>query len=156
MAFAAVLTGNVTRDPEYREAQNGNNFVRFSVASNFFANGENKVDYYNVKAWGNDADFVNAHVKKGSAVIVLGWLETETYEKDGETKSVQVLKASSIKFAQSGGKRKNGEESDESDDKPAPKSGGRKGGTAAKKEAPKPRPRPNFAESDEDDDSVPF
>lgn len=85
----AIITGNLTRDPELRTTTNGNNVCSFSVAVNrtFKGNdGETKeeVSYIDCVAWGKLGEVISQYAKKGSGVLVSGRLNQRSYEgKDG-------------------------------------------------------------------------
>ena len=87
-----IIAGNLTRDPDVRYTVNKNAYARFTVAINRTwknQNGEmqDATEYINVLAWSNNAENCGKYLKKGSAVLVEGRLQTSSYEaKDGSGK----------------------------------------------------------------------
>lgn len=80
--------GRLTREPELRVMQNSNNKVTsFTLAVNrrfTDSNGERKVDFFNLTAFGKLAEFCEKYYRKGQQVLVEGRIQTRSYEdKDG-------------------------------------------------------------------------
>lgn len=85
----AIITGNLTRDPELRTTPNGASVCSFSVAVNRVykdSNGEQKEDvsYIDCSAWGRLGEMISQYAKKGSGVLVSGRLDQRSWE-DKET-----------------------------------------------------------------------
>ena len=81
----AIITGNLTRDPELRTTPNGASVCSFSVAVNRVyrdSNGEQKEDVYFIdcSAWGKLGEMINQYAKKGSGVLVSGRLDQRSWE----------------------------------------------------------------------------
>ena len=90
----AIITGNLTRDPELRTTSNGSNVCGFSVAVNRTykdSSGEQKEDvsYIDCSAWGRLGEMINQYAKKGSGVLVSGRLDQRSWEdkNDGKKRS---------------------------------------------------------------------
>ncbi len=86
----AIITGNITRDPELRTTPSGSSVCSFSVAVNRTyrdANGEQKEDvsFIDCSAWGKLGEMISQYAKKGSGVLVSGRLSQRSWE-DKETK----------------------------------------------------------------------
>ena len=92
----AIITGNLTRDPELRSTPNGASVCGFSVAVNRVykdSNGEQKEDvsYIDCSAWGRLGEMISQYAKKGSAVLVSGRLDQRSWEdKNGGGKRSRV------------------------------------------------------------------
>ena len=92
----AIITGNLTRDPELRTTPNGASVCGFSVAVNRTfkdSNGEQKEDvsYIDCSAWGRLGEMINQYAKKGSGVLVSGRLDQRSWEdKNGGGKRSRV------------------------------------------------------------------
>ncbi|MBR0465771.1 single-stranded DNA-binding protein [Candidatus Saccharibacteria bacterium] len=92
----AIITGNLTRDPELRTTPNGASVCSFSVAVNRTfkdSNGEQKEDvsYIDCSAWGRLGEMINQYAKKGSGVLVSGRLDQRSWEdKNGGGKRSRV------------------------------------------------------------------
>ena len=81
----AIITGNLTRDPELRTTPNGASVCSFSVAVNRVyrdSNGEQKEDvsFIDCSAWGKLAEMISQYAKKGSGVLVSGRLDQRSWE----------------------------------------------------------------------------
>ena len=89
----AIITGNLTRDPELRTTPNGANVCSFSVAVNRVyrdSNGEQKEDvsFIDCSAWGKSGEIIAQYAKKGSGILVSGRLEQRSWEdKEGQKRS---------------------------------------------------------------------
>jgi single-strand DNA-binding protein len=92
----AIITGNLTRDPELRTTPNGASVCGFSVAVNRVykdSNGEQREDvsYIDCSAWGRLGEMINQYAKKGSGVLVSGRLDQRSWEdKNGGGKRSRV------------------------------------------------------------------
>ena len=100
----AIITGNLTRDPELRTTTNGTNVCAFSVAVNRVykgTDGENKEDvsYIDCVAWGKLGEMIAQYAKKGSGVLVSGRLNQRSFEgKDGVKRSRTEVVAEDFNF----------------------------------------------------------
>ena len=90
----AIITGNLTRDPELRTTPNGASVCGFTVAVNRTyrdASGEQKEDvsFIDCSAWGKLGEMINQYAKKGSGVLVSGRLDQRSWEDktDGKKRS---------------------------------------------------------------------
>jgi single-strand DNA-binding protein len=87
-----ILVGNLGKDPETRNFQDGGKVVTFSVATSEAwtdkQSGERKekTQWTNVSIF-NDAlaEIAERYLKKGAKVYVEGQLETRSWDKDGST-----------------------------------------------------------------------
>lgn len=81
----AIITGNLTRDPELRNTPNGASVCSFSVAVNRVyrdSNGEQKEDvsFIDCSAWGKLGEMISQYAKKGTGVLVSGRLDQRSWE----------------------------------------------------------------------------
>lgn len=81
----AIITGNLTRDPELRSTTNGNSVCSFAVAVNRTyrgADGQQKeeVSYIDCTAWGRLGETINQYARKGTAVLVSGRLYQHSWD----------------------------------------------------------------------------
>jgi single-strand DNA-binding protein len=128
-----IVAGNLTKDPIFRETTNGTPVVNFSIASNRkFKDSSNQwqedVCYVGVVAWNKLAESCRDRLKKGSAILVDGELQSRSWKsEDGHNRSIVEIKARRIQFlnkrligSDSNGSSNDEEESgiavDESDD----------------------------------------
>ena len=88
MSFNKVLIlGNVGRDVELRQTPGGMAVAKFSVATNEVwkdKNGQKQehTEWFNIVAFGKQADFCGQYVAKGRTVFIEGSLRTRTYDDD--------------------------------------------------------------------------
>lgn len=75
----------------------------FTLAVNrrFVAQGEERqADFINIVAWNKTAEFVNKYFKKGSQVVVVGRIQTRTWDDDqGQKHYVTEVVAEEVYFA---------------------------------------------------------
>lgn len=99
-----MIAGNLTADPSFRRTTNGTPVANFSVASNRRFKDNNgqwreNVCYVGVVAWYKLAESCAENLRKGSAILVDGELQSRIWKnEDGSTKSVVEIKARRIQF----------------------------------------------------------
>ena len=108
----AIITGNLTRDPELRNTPNGASVCSFSVAVNRTyrdANGEQReeVSYIDCSAWNKLGEMIAQYAKKGSGVLVSGRLSQRSWEDktDGKKRSRVEIVVEDFNFTGSAGDR---------------------------------------------------
>ncbi len=117
-----IVAGNLTKDPIFRETTNKTPVVNFSLASNRrFKDSSNQwqedVCYVGIVAWNKLADSCKERLKKGSAVLVDGELQSRTWKTDeGHNRSIVEIKARRIQFLNKRGKFVDAEHLNEEDD----------------------------------------
>lgn len=99
----AIIMGNLTRDPELRTTPTGQMVASFAVATNRSwtdGSGERKeaVEYHEVVAWGKLGELANQYLSKGRKVMVVGRLQTQSWEKDGVKRQRTEIVASDVNF----------------------------------------------------------
>lgn len=110
----AIITGNLTRDPELRSTTSGNSVCSFSVAVNRNyrdASGEQKeeVSFIDCSAWGKLGEMISQYAKKGSGVLVSGRLRQRSWEdKDGNKRSSIEIVVEDFNFTGSASNRDGG------------------------------------------------
>lgn len=109
MINQVVLMGRLVRDPELRHTGTGTPVVSFTMAVDS-GYGENKqTNFISCIAWNKTAEFVSEHFVKGQMMIVLGRIQTRTWEgQDGKKKYVTEVVAHEVKFGE--GKRERQEQ----------------------------------------------
>ncbi len=78
----ATVSGRITKDAETRTA-GSDQVCSFSVASNKKVRGENSTMFVDASMWGKRGVALMPHLKKGTAVTVVG--ELTTREHNGKT-----------------------------------------------------------------------
>src|SRR6266550_3059867 len=99
----AIVMGNLTRDPELRTTPGGQQVASFAVATNrtwMDASGERKeaVEYHEIVAWGKLGELATQYLSKGRKVMVIGRLQTQSWEKDGVKRQRTEIVASDVNF----------------------------------------------------------
>lgn len=99
----AIIMGNLTRDPELRSTPGGQQVASFAVATNRSwqdASGERKeaVEYHEIVAWGKLGELAAQYLAKGRKVMVVGRLQTQSWEKDGVKRQRTEIVASDVNF----------------------------------------------------------
>ncbi len=131
-----TLMGNLTRDPELRQIPSGQSVCSFSLALNRAykdQSGEWKeaTDYIDVVAWAGLGERVAQYLSKGRRCLVVGRLQSRSWEQDGQKRSKVEVLANDVTFLDSRGGGDDGGNSDGSGnfnqsgsssggDKPAP------------------------------------
>lgn len=142
MLNKAVIMGRLTRDPEVKKTQSGVSVCSFSVACDRDIvdkdSGERNVDFINVTAWRNTADFVGKYFTKGRMAVVIGRIQVRNYtDKDGNKRTATEIVADSVYFGDSK------KSADDNNSAPA----------AASQSDPAPQ---NDSQEGEDEDDLPF
>ncbi|MFA6259703.1 MAG: single-stranded DNA-binding protein [Candidatus Peribacteraceae bacterium] len=101
----AEIVGNITRDPEVRTTTSGRQVVSLGVATNDRwrdkQSGEDKerTEFHNVVVWGDLAQEVSQHAKKGMRVYVSGRVQTRSWEtQSGEKRYTTEVIADQLKL----------------------------------------------------------
>lgn len=136
----AVVTGNLTADPELREFGDDGQLCKLRVAVNerVKEGGEwvERPNFFTVTVFGAQAKSCAEYLSKGRAVAVKGRLRWQEYEgSDGDRRQSVELVASQVQFLSSAGGERNG---------------GQEPGESGARRTPAPA-----AETDDDDD-LPF
>ena len=77
-----ILIGNLTRDTELTETEQGKKLCRFTIAVGRTFDKE-KTDFFSGTAWEQKAEVIAKYVRKGNKLGVIGRLEINETEKDG-------------------------------------------------------------------------
>lgn len=93
-----TLMGRLTHQPELKTTNSGKNICSFSLAVNGF--GEDKVNFIECKAWEKTAEIIAKYVAKGHRLLVVGELEQETWQKDGQNRSKLTVLVREIQFVE--------------------------------------------------------
>jgi len=104
MAFSinmAVITGNVTRDPELRYTPSGAAVCSFGVATNHSIKKDDQwtdiPTFHNIVVWGKSAEYISNTIKKGMKVSLTGRIDNRQYDaKDGTKKYISEIVADTV------------------------------------------------------------
>ncbi|MBN1300897.1 MAG: single-stranded DNA-binding protein [Melioribacteraceae bacterium] len=101
---SVIVAGNLTKDPVFRETSNNTPVVNFHIAANRrYKDSSNQwqedVCYVGVVAWNKLADSCRDRLRKGSAVLIDGELQSRTFKtEDGRNRTIVEIKAKRIQF----------------------------------------------------------
>lgn len=95
-----ILTGNLTRDPEMRETQNGTKVCNFTLAVNRKSQSDHpEADYFRVTAWRGLAENCSRYLKKGRKCCVVGAVGASAYVgSDGRPRASLEVVADEVEF----------------------------------------------------------
>lgn len=98
-----IMMGRLTKDPEYRQTQDGKGLTRFSIAVD--RKTKDKVtDFFNCTAFGKTAEFAEKYLKKGTKIVLDGKVQNDSYtNKDGKKVTTTVIIVDELEFAESKG-----------------------------------------------------
>ena len=118
MSTQVTILGNTGRDVELRYTQQGTPVANFSIASNSRRNTpagpEKKTDWFNVSAFGNQAETLAKYLRKGATILVRGKLTFNPWMgRDGEARVNADVILQDFEFAGGNAAKTNGEASEE-------------------------------------------
>ena len=100
----AIISGNLTRDPEGRTTQGGTYVLSFGVAVNDrrknpqTGDWEDYPNYIDCTMFGNRAQAIERYLSKGTKVCIEGKLRWSSWEKDGARRSKLEVIVEEIEF----------------------------------------------------------
>ena len=87
--------GNLSKDVDLHETQNGKKVASFDIA----INGYSGVDYFKVNVWNAQAENCAKYLNKGKKIAIIGEFHNRTYEdKDGNKRTVTEVTANEVEF----------------------------------------------------------
>lgn len=101
---SVIIAGNLTKDPVCRQTTNGTPVINFTIATNRrYRDASNQwqedVCYVGVVAWNKLAISCKERLKKGSAVLIEGELQSRSWKsEDGSPRHTVEIKARRIQF----------------------------------------------------------
>ena len=101
-----IIMGRLTKNPELRRTNSGTPVASFTIACNRDfkdkQSGEKGVDFVDVVAWRNTAEFVCQFFQKGRMAVVEGRLQMREWtDKDGNKRRNAEIVADNIYFGDS-------------------------------------------------------
>lgn len=91
------LVGNISNDVDLKYTTSGHAVARFNLAVTNPHNRE-KTSFIPVEVWRAQAENVSNYCRKGSKVGVVGHIEIDNYEKDGQKKTFTKVVANNVEF----------------------------------------------------------
>lgn len=105
MLNKAVLQGRITHEPELKYTPSGVVVVRFSLAvqRSYVKQGEERqTDFINCVAFRSQAEFICKYFSKGSQIIVVGEIQSRSWEEDdGKKRTATEVVVSEVNFCES-------------------------------------------------------
>lgn len=98
-----ILIGNLRADPELKQTQNGVSVTSFSLAVSRrkVKDQEPQTDFINIVAWRSTAEFICKYFQKGKAILVVGSLQTRSWEdQNGQKRYVTEVVADEAQFVE--------------------------------------------------------
>lgn len=100
-----IFTGNLGKDPEVKEFENGGSVANFTVGvtERGYKTKDGKeipdhTEWFNCVAKNGLAKIVKQFLKKGNKVLVVGKIKTREYEKDGQKKYITEVLADNLEL----------------------------------------------------------
>ncbi|MBR3681107.1 MAG: single-stranded DNA-binding protein [Clostridia bacterium] len=104
-----ILMGNMTADPELKQTTSGISVCSFTIAVNRRGaknteNGQPTVDFIDIVAWRQSAEFVSRYFKKGNPILVCGQLQKRAWtDNQGQKRYAVEVVADEVTFASNAG-----------------------------------------------------
>ena len=98
-----VLAGRITADPELKQTQSGISVVSFTIAVNRkYSKEQQQPDWISVIAWRQTAEFISRYFKKGSAICIVGAIQTRSWQdQQGQKRYATEVVADEAMFVDS-------------------------------------------------------
>ena len=101
-----VLMGRLTKDVEVKQANN-TTIAKITIAVRRRMAKDGASDFFNIVAFGNNADFVAKYFSKGQQISVCGRLQNNNYEHEGKKVYTNEIIAEEIYFVGNNNKKEN-------------------------------------------------
>ncbi len=100
---SVLIEGNLVKDPEKKNLENGAKLCTFSVASNRYYNQDNEkkseVSFFDVEVWNKTAELCLKTLSKGRGVRIVGRLKQDRWaDKEGVNHSSVKIVAECVEF----------------------------------------------------------
>lgn len=124
-----ILMGRLTRDPEVRYSQGGENplsIARYTLAVDrrFRRDGEQTADFISCVSFGKTAEFAEKYFRQGTRITISGRIQTGSYtNRDGVKVYTTEVVVEEQEFAESKSKQQSNTQAGPSPYGPAPGSG---------------------------------
>lgn len=96
-----ILLGRLTADPELKETQGGVKYCNICIAVDRrkAQDGTQRTDFIDCTAWDKRAEFIRKYFAKGQRICVMGAIQIDTYEKDGQKRKAVKVRIEQAEFA---------------------------------------------------------
>jgi single-strand DNA-binding protein len=119
-----ILIGNLGRDPEVQNFENGVKKAAFTLATTEAYKGKDgekttHTEWHNIVMWRGLADVAERFLKKGSTIYVEGRIRKREYEdKEGQKRSIYEILGDSMQMLGGGPRREEGNGTPQSTEAP--------------------------------------
>lgn len=117
MLNKVILMGRMTAEPELRYTTSNTPVCSFTLAVERDykdSEGNRQADFINCQAWRNTAEFVCKYFTKGQPIVVVGKIQTRTWEdQEGKKHYATEVVVDNVYFA--GSSKKNEQSTEQSD-----------------------------------------
>lgn len=99
-----ILTGHLTADPELKQTQSGVSVTSFQIGvsrKRIKADENPPSDFFTIVAWRGTAEFITRFFKKGSAINIVGELQTRSWDdQNGNKRYATEIVAQEVEFVE--------------------------------------------------------
>ena len=88
-----TLLGRMTDNADIRLTTSGKEVAKFTLAVDKFKEGAN---FFDVEVWGLQVDFIRKYTGKGHQLLISGYLDHQSWEKDGQKRNKVVIIATNV------------------------------------------------------------
>lgn len=96
------MTGRLTKEPEVRYAQGSTTTaianISIAVDRKYKKEGQPEADFFSCTAFGKTAEFLEKYFSKGQKITLSGSLQNDTYEKDGQKRTITKIMIDEVEF----------------------------------------------------------
>lgn len=97
-----IIAGRLTADPELKTTPSGLSVTSFTVAVDRRFGKEKQTDFISCVAWRQTAEFVTKYFVKGSAICIVGSIQTRKFtDKNGNNRIAVEVLADEVTFVES-------------------------------------------------------
>lgn len=99
-----TLTGRLTADPELKTTPSGVAVTSFTIAveRKYSRDQQKQTDFIDIVAWRQTAQFICNYFRKGSAICIIGEIQTRSWsDADGRKRRATEVVASEALFCES-------------------------------------------------------
>lgn len=101
-----ILAGRLTRAAELKVGNSGTEYCKFTIAVDRSRNkgDEKKTDFFDCTAFGRTGAFVEKYFAKGDGIELIGRMESDKYQKDGQNRVAWGVSVDEVFFPLGKGK----------------------------------------------------
>ena len=103
-----TILGRMTDFADVRTTTSGKDVAKFTLAVDKYKEGTN---FFEVEVWGIQVGFIKKYTGKGHQLLISGYLDHQTWEKDGQKRNKVVIIATTVVSTQ---KKEQGENTTQS------------------------------------------